>query len=76
MYKKGIHTEYEIPNIDWDGENDLNTMTTWMIKDKGTFPSVDDLFIEAEKEFEEIPIELRNSLLNQTKEFIDQIRQL
>ena len=76
IYKKGIHTKEEIPTIDWDGENDLNTMTTWMIEDKGTSPSLDDLFLEDQKEFEKIPIELRSSLINESNKYTDNIRKL
>ena len=78
IYKKGIHTKEEIPTIDWDGENDLNTMTTWMIEDKGTLPSLDDLFIEAQKEFEELPIEKDQleMLINQSNKYTDDIRKL
>ena len=74
IYKKGIHTKEEIPTIEWDGENDLNTMTTWMIEDKGTTSSLDNLFIEAQKEFEEIPINLRNTLIYQANKCADNVR--
>lgn len=76
IYENGIYTKQELPTIDWDGENDLNTVTTWMIEDKGTVPSIDDLFIEDQKEFEKIPIDLRNSLLNESNKFTDSIRKL
>lgn len=56
-YKKGIFSKEEIPTIDWDGESDLNTLHYWMVEDKGTLHSLDDLVREAEKEFEEIPID-------------------
>ena len=78
IYKKSIHTKEEIPTIDWDGENDLNTMTTWMIEDKGTIPSIDDLFIEAQKEIEALPIEKDQleMFVNQSNEYTDNIRKL
>jgi len=78
IYKKGIFTKKEIPKIDWDGENDLNTMTTWMIEDKGPIPSLDYLFIESQKEFEELPIEKEELeiLINQSNKFTDNIRKL
>ena len=74
IYKKGIHTKEEIPTIEWEGENDINTMTTWIIEDKGTTPSIDDLFLEAQKEFEKIPIELRNTLIYQANKYTDTVR--
>ncbi|TKJ20292.1 MAG: hypothetical protein CEE43_13185 [Promethearchaeota archaeon Loki_b32] len=76
IYKKSIHTKEDIPTIDWDGENDLNTMTKWMIEDKGTLPSLDDLIIEAQKEFEELPIEKDQleMLINQSNKYTDSIR--
>jgi len=78
IYKKSIHTEEEIPTIDWDGENDLNTMTTWMIEDKGTIPSIDDLFIEAQKEIEALPIkkDQLEMLINQSNNYTNTIRKL
>jgi hypothetical protein len=78
IYKKNIHTKEEIPTIDWDGENDLNTMTTWMIEDKGTIPSIDDLFIEDQKEIEELPIEKdqMEMLVNQSNNYTNTIRKL
>lgn len=78
IYKKSIHTKEEIPTIDWDGENDLNTMTTWMIEDKGTIPSIDDLFIEAQKEIEALPIEKDQleMLINQSNNYTNTIRKL
>ena len=78
IYKKGIHTKEDIPSIDWDGENDLTTMTKWMIKDKGILSSLDDLFLEAQKELEELPIEKDQleMLVNQSNKYTDNIRKL
>ena len=78
IYKKGIHTKEDIPTIDWDGEHDLNTMTKWMIEDKGTLPSLDKLFIEAQKELEELPIEKDQleMIVNQSNKYTDSIRKL
>ena len=47
IYARGIFTIDEIPTIEWDGENDLNTMTRWMWKDIGIFPSLDELYLES-----------------------------
>jgi transglutaminase-like putative cysteine protease len=78
LYENGIRTKLEIPTIDWDGENDLNTATTWMIEDKGTFPSIDDLFIESEKELEKLPIEKDQieMLIDQSNKYTDNLRKL
>ena len=51
IYKEGIHSKEDIPIIDWDGESDLNTMTAWMIEDKGTYDSLDDLFLRVKNYF-------------------------
>ncbi len=48
--KKGIISKEQIPTIDWDGENDLITISAWMIEDIGTFHSLDDVFRKAQKE--------------------------
>lgn len=70
IYNKDVHTKEDIPTIDWDGENDLNTMTKWMVEDKGTYSSLDDLFREVQKEFEKTPIEY----MNQSKKYTDSVR--
>jgi hypothetical protein len=53
-------------------------MTTWMIEDKGTIPSIDDLFIEAQKEIEVLPIEKdqMEMLINQSNTYTNTIRKL
>ena len=62
IYKKGIHSKEDIPTIEWDGETDLNTMTAWMVKDKGSHTSLDDLFREVQKDLnpDKVPIEIIN----------------
>jgi hypothetical protein len=42
-YRKGIFSHVDIPNIDWDGEHDLNTMTKWIAEDKGIIATLDEL---------------------------------
>ena len=78
IYKKGIFTKEDIPTIYWDGENDLNTMTKWIIEDKGTLPSLDDLFIEAHRESDELPFEKDQleMIVNQSNKYTDSIRKL
>ena len=72
VYKKSIHTREDIPTIDWDGEKDLNPMNKWMVRDRGTYPSLDILFLEIQKEFEKIPIEA----MIHSKKFTDRVRKL
>jgi len=48
--KKGIISKDKIPNIDWDGENDLIVVTAFMLEDKGTYHSLDHLFKKAQDE--------------------------
>jgi len=42
--KKGIINKEKVPNIDWDGENDLIVVADFMLEDKGVFHSQDELF--------------------------------
>lgn len=69
IYKKGIHTKEQIPTIEWDGETDLNTMTAWMVKDKGSHASLDELFQKVQKFLnpEKAPIEIKNYSNNYTE---------
>ncbi len=78
FYKKVIFTKEDIPTIDWDGEHDLNTMTKWIIEDKGTLLSLDNLFIEAQRESDELPIEKDQleMIVNQSNKYTDSIRKL
>ncbi|MGY5852553.1 MAG: transglutaminase-like domain-containing protein [Candidatus Thorarchaeota archaeon] len=77
ILKRGIFTKDDIPTIDWDGESDLNTMTRWMIEDKGTLPSLDELVLEARKESEKNPIDpdLLAMVLNESNEYTDSLRE-
>ena len=50
MLRQGLVTEEQIPTIDWDGENDLVVVRSWVVEDTGTFASLDDVFRRAEKE--------------------------
>jgi hypothetical protein len=50
LRNKGTIRTEQIPTIDWNGEDDLNTMHTWMLEDLGTFGSLDDLFNKVQKE--------------------------
>jgi len=49
MVRKDFVAASQIPTIDWDGENDLIVAKPWMVKDLGTFDSLDDLWIETAK---------------------------
>jgi transglutaminase-like putative cysteine protease len=51
IYKEGIHSKEDMPIIDWDGESDLSTVTTWKIEDKGTHDSLDEFFLKVKKYF-------------------------
>jgi transglutaminase-like putative cysteine protease len=75
-YKRGIFTKKEIPTIDWDGETDLNTMTNWMIEDKGTFPSLDVLLAQAQEASPESPIDEDQvaMIITQSNEYTDSLR--
>jgi transglutaminase-like putative cysteine protease len=49
LHKKGIITHQDIPTIEWDGEYDLNTMTEWIVEDKGIISSLEELLTDNEQ---------------------------
>jgi len=59
--EKGIIRKEEIPTIEWDGESDLITLSFWILKDKGTYPNLDDLIERERKEFAQFWPVLRES---------------
>jgi transglutaminase-like putative cysteine protease len=75
LYKKGIITREEIQTIDWDSRNNLNTMTKWMIEDKGTITSLDKLIIETEEESKNYPIKLIRFLVKKSNKHTDRLRE-
>jgi len=48
--EKGILDKNLMPTIDWDGENDLYTFKSWIIKDRGTHNSYEDILKKAQEE--------------------------
>jgi hypothetical protein len=52
MVEKGFLTASQISTIDWDGEHDTTVVTPWVVKDYGTFASLDDLWIETQQFFD------------------------
>jgi transglutaminase-like putative cysteine protease len=74
LYKKGIFTKKEIQTIDWDGKNDLNTMLTWMIEDKGTYASLDEIISEAEEDSKNYPEKLVRYIVNKSNNRTDKLR--
>jgi hypothetical protein len=55
IIKKGLWelSEEQLPTIDWDGQNDLPLVTPWIVKDIGTFSSLDDAIAKFAKERDE-----------------------
>ncbi len=53
--RMGIITKEEVPTIDWDGEINLIVHKPWIIKDVGTFPSIDDVLLEGRRRGEPLP---------------------
>jgi len=49
--EKRLTVASQIPTINWDGENDLNVVKPWVVKDFGTFDSLDDFWIGVAKQF-------------------------
>lgn len=50
MREKRVTVASQIPTIDWDGENDLIVVKPWVVKDFGTFDSLDDFWRETAKQ--------------------------
>lgn len=44
LLEKGQIELEEIPTIDWDGESDLTVMKPWIVQDRGTLASYDDIY--------------------------------
>ncbi|MFO7798093.1 MAG: transglutaminase-like domain-containing protein [Promethearchaeati archaeon] len=74
--KKEIYTKEQIPMIDWDGENDLNTMVPWIIKDKGIYPSLDEIIDKAETQSQDMPEDLKNMLTQKLTKHLEKLRNL
>ena len=53
--RMGNITKEEVPPIDWNGETNLICSKPWIIKDVGTFPSIDDVLIEGRRIGEPLP---------------------
>jgi hypothetical protein len=51
MREKGVTVASQIPSIDWDGGNDLIVVKPWVVKDFGTFDSLDDFWREIAKQY-------------------------
>jgi hypothetical protein len=47
--REGFFTKEQMPTIDWDGESDLISIKSYIVKDVDTFPSWDDAMMEAQK---------------------------
>ena len=52
--EKGILDKSLMPTIDWDGENDLYTFKSWLIKDRGTHIFYEDILKKAQEEDDNI----------------------
>jgi len=59
--EKGIISKEDMPTIEWDGESDLITLSVWILKDKGTFPNLDNLIDRERKELAQFWPVLRES---------------
>ena len=55
LYNAAVEAEFlsteDVPSIDWDGNSDLKVVTPWILEDKGTFASLDDLFRAVQAEY-------------------------
>ncbi len=50
LAKKGTVSLEQIPHIDWDGESDLNMMKHWVLEDRESHDSLDELFRKVQRE--------------------------
>jgi transglutaminase-like putative cysteine protease len=46
----GLFTKEQIPTIDWNGDTDLVLFTPFFVKDLGTFPAWDDVFMALQEQ--------------------------
>jgi hypothetical protein len=74
IYQNKIRTKEEIPTINWDGKNNLNTMTKWLIEDKGFYSSLDDILNEVEENPQEIPEKVIKVLTDALTNHLNQLR--
>ncbi|MFW9822374.1 MAG: transglutaminase family protein [Candidatus Thorarchaeota archaeon] len=74
LFKEGKMTSNEIQTIEWDGENDLNTMTSWMIQDKGTYNSLEEIISGIENDSKSYPVKLVNYLVKKSNIHTDKLR--
>jgi len=44
MLKRNLLDKKEIPDIDWDGENDLIILAPWLVEDRGTTSSYEEIY--------------------------------
>lgn len=44
LLRRGLLDKDQIPNIDWDGENDSIVLKPWLVEDYGTTPFYEDIY--------------------------------
>ncbi|TFF85461.1 MAG: hypothetical protein EU517_01580 [Promethearchaeota archaeon] len=76
IYKKKIHDKKDIPTIDWDGKKNLNTMTKWIIEDKGIYVSLDEILEANEDESLAIPETAQRALKDSLMSHLNQLRKV
>lgn len=72
--QKGFIDKEQLPNIDWDGENDLMMVSAFILGDKGTSHDLDSVFKKAREE-NRLPGFIVRILFHFTNRFINKIRQ-
>ncbi|TFF84174.1 MAG: transglutaminase domain-containing protein [Promethearchaeota archaeon] len=75
IYKNKIHNKEDIPTIDWDGRNNLNTMKKWIIKDKGFYASLDEILNTFDEESPDIPENTKKALKDALAHHLKHLRQ-
>jgi len=71
MREKGGTVANQIPTIDWDGENDLIVVKPWVVKDFGTFDSLDDFWRETAKN---LGSRLPSAVIFSSNQYTDSLR--
>jgi transglutaminase-like putative cysteine protease len=49
LLEKGQINLEQIPTIDWDGKSDLIPLKSWIVEDRGTLASYDDIYMMMDK---------------------------
>ena len=82
LLEKNLLDKDRIPTIDWDGENDLIILESWLVEDRGTTPSYEEIYsmLDGQRKEEGMPPRIVERLFgwiiySSFKRHTDRIRQ-